>query len=84
MSTTPTLEQQLVQLATSWLRTAGTDIRYRDRIGFVQVLSGKPDVVHGVLACAVELLTVLESHPEARKALPDLVGKPLFQESKSE
>lgn len=82
--TEPTLEKQLVQLAAAWLRTVGTDIRYRDRIGFVEILSGRPDAMHGVLACAVELLTVLESHPEARKALPDLAGKPLFQESRGE
>jgi hypothetical protein len=82
--TEPTLEEQLVQLAAAWLRAAGTDIRYRDRIGFVRILSGKPDAVHGVLACAVELLTVLQSHPEARKALPDLAGKALFQNPESE
>lgn len=82
--TEPTLEKQLVQLATAWLRTAGTDIRYRDRIGFVHYLSSEPPVLQGVLACAVELLAVLESHPEGRKALPDLSGKPLFQEPKGE
>ena len=76
----PTLEQQLVKLAESWLRAAGTDIRFRDRIAFVHYLSSKPPMLHGVLACAFELLTVLESHPEARKALPDLSG----QQPKSE
>ena len=80
----PSLEQQLVKLVQSWLRAAGTDIRYRDRIGFVHFLSSKPPVLQGVLACAVELLAVLESHPEGRKALPDLSGKPLFQQPKGE
>ena len=80
----PTLEQQLVKLAQSWLRAAGTDIRYRDRIGFVHHLASNPPVLHGVLACAVELLTVLESHPDGRKALPDLAGQPVLQQPKSE
>ena len=82
--TEPTLEQQLVNLANSWFRAAGTDIRFRDRIGLVHHLSSNPPALHGVMACAIELLNLLESHPEGRKALPDLVGQPIFQKPKSE
>jgi hypothetical protein len=82
--TEPTLEQQLVNLVQSWLRAAGADLRHRDRIAFAQTLAKQPPLLHGVLACAVDLLTVLESHPEARKALPDLAGKPLFHDPKAE
>lgn len=75
--------QQLAQLAQSWFALAQSSIRWRDRITPTQTLAHQPADVRGVLACAVELVKLLDSHPEARKALPDLAGQPK-EESVSE
>ncbi len=68
--------QQLAELAQSWFALAQSSIRWRDRITPTQTLAHQPADVRGVLACAVELAKLLDSHPEARKALPDLAGQP--------
>ena len=66
--------QQIAQLAQSWFALAQSSIRWRDRITPTQTLAHQPADMRGVLACAVELARLLDSHPEARKALPDLAG----------
>lgn len=73
------LTRSLVQLAADWMLRAGSHIRLRDMVPTVQVAVGGKD--GAVLAAALDLLTVLELTPQGRKAVADLVGKPLLQDA---
>lgn len=74
------LTRALVLLAAEWMIRSGSHIRLRDVVPTVQVALGGAN--GAVLAAALDLVTVLELTPQGRKAVADLVCKPLLQQTK--
>lgn len=70
-----------LNLASAWLQLCGYDIDVWRLIGCAHVSASTNP---GLLAAALDLLAVLDSTPDGRQALADLLGQPVFEDAKSE
>lgn len=79
--TTPALLHAIASMACDWLCLAGCSVDMWRGLGAAQVaVSRQP----GLLGAALDLLRLLDSTPQGRQAVAQLVGQDFFQQAKSE
>jgi hypothetical protein len=79
--TTPALLHAIASMACDWLCLAGCSVDMWRGLGAAQVAaSPRP----GLLAAALDLLRLLDSTPQGRQAIAQLVGQDFFQQAKGE
>ena len=87
----PALLRGLLVLAGHWMEKGGSHMKFRDRVCMADVAGPMP---HGrqqrtpeqraFLAVGCDLLDLVRSSPQGRKALADFLAEPVPQEAKSE
>ena len=68
-------------LACAWLVQSGYDLEVWRQIGAAHVFDTQSP---GLLAAALDLLSALDSTPDGRQAIADLLGQPVLEQPKSE